>query len=141
MIRKFNKNSDTEAVMQIWLEENIKAHCFISQEYWKNNYDYVKSVLPKAEIYVYTENDKISGFLGMNGSFIEGIFVKSNNQHNGIGTTLLNKAKHENSKLTLNVYKKNAPAFSFYHKNDFKIIKECINTETNEKEYTMMWTH
>ena len=37
MIRKFEKN-DINPVMQIWKNENIKAHKFISKEYWKNNY-------------------------------------------------------------------------------------------------------
>lgn len=52
MIRKFEKN-DINPVMQIWKNENIKAHKFISKEYWKNNYNYVKEILPNAEIYVY----------------------------------------------------------------------------------------
>ena len=46
MIRKFEKN-DINPVMQIWKNENIKAHKFISKEYWKNNYNYVKEILPK----------------------------------------------------------------------------------------------
>ena len=41
MIRNFEKN-DINAVMEIWVNENIKAHKFISKEYWKNNYNYVK---------------------------------------------------------------------------------------------------
>ena len=49
MIRKFEKN-DINPVMQIWKNENIKAHKFISKEYWKNNYNYVKEILPNAEI-------------------------------------------------------------------------------------------
>ena len=52
MIRKFEKN-DINPVMQIWKNENIKAHKFISKEYWKNNYNYVKEILPNAERYVY----------------------------------------------------------------------------------------
>ena len=39
MIRKFEKN-DINNVMQIWKNENIKAHKFIPREYWKNNYNY-----------------------------------------------------------------------------------------------------
>lgn len=48
MIRKFEKN-DINPVMQIWKNENIKAHKFILKEYWKNNYNYVKEILPNAE--------------------------------------------------------------------------------------------
>ena len=58
MIRKFEKN-DINPVMQIWKNENIKAHKFISKEYWKNNYNYVKEILPNAEIYVYVLKENI----------------------------------------------------------------------------------
>ena len=52
MIRAFEEN-DLTAIMQIWLDTNIKAHCFIPKEYWTDNYEMVRSVLPQAEIYVY----------------------------------------------------------------------------------------
>ncbi|MEE0127367.1 MAG: hypothetical protein UE116_03555 [Clostridia bacterium] len=46
MIRKFEKN-DINDVMRIWKNENIKAHQFIEREYWENNYNYVREILPK----------------------------------------------------------------------------------------------
>lgn len=49
--------------MEIWKNENIKAHNFIQREYWENNYDFVKEALPKAEIYVYIIEGKIVGFV------------------------------------------------------------------------------
>ena len=52
MIRKFEKN-DINAVMEIWVNENIRTHNFIVKEYWKDNYKYVKDILLKADIYVY----------------------------------------------------------------------------------------
>lgn len=62
MIRKF-ENRDLDDVMEIWKNENIKAHNFIQREYWENNYDFVKEALPKAEIYVYIIEGKIVGFV------------------------------------------------------------------------------
>ena len=138
MIRKF-ENIDIDDVMQIWQNENIKAHNFIPKEYWESNYEYVKKLLPKSEIYVYIENDKIEGFIGINEDYIEGIFVNSNYQNKGIGTALLNKAKEGKEELTLNVYEKNRKAIKFYEKNGFKIVKEAVDKETNEKEYRMLW--
>lgn len=138
MIREF-KSSDTEIIMQIWLQENINAHSFISRQYWEDHYDYVKSILPNAQIYVYTESNGILGFLGMNGCYIEGLFIKSEMQNKGLGTALLNTAKQKNSKLTLSVYKNNIKAIGFYHKNGFSIIEENTDTNTHEKQYIMMW--
>lgn len=138
MIRKLEKN-DIADVMQIWKKENIKAHNFIKKEYWENNYNYVKEVLPKAEIYVYVIKEKIVGFIGLNKEYIEGIFVDENNQYRGIGTSLLNKAKESRNNLKLNVYKKNTNAISFYKKNGFAITGENIDNITKEIEYTMTW--
>ena len=138
MIRKFEKN-DINPVMQIWKNENIKAHKFISKEYWKNNYNYVKEILPNAEIYVYVLKENIVGFIGINENYIEGIFIDTNNQCKWIGTSLLNKVKENRDNLTLSVYKKNINAINFYKKNDFIITSENINKDTAEIEYTMTW--
>lgn len=105
MIRKFEKN-DINAIMQIWKNENIKAHQFILKTYWENNYQYVEEVLPKAEIYVYILKEKIVGFVGVNNNYIEGIFIDTDNQGKGIGRLLLNKVKENKNNLTLRVYKK-----------------------------------
>lgn len=138
MIRKFEED-DINEVMQIWKNENIKSHSFIEKEYWKNNYNYVKDILPNAEVYVYVLKEKIIGFIGLSNNNIEGIFVDTINQHNGIETSLLKKAKEKRETLTLNVYKRNMNAINFYKKNDFKITGESIDKNTNEIEYTMTW--
>ena len=139
MIRKFEKK-DINAVMEIWKKENIRAHNFIAKEYWKDNYEYVKDILPKADIYVYILDEKIVGFVGVNNNYIEGIFIDINNQHSGIGTSLLDKIKEKKDNLILNVYKKNKNAIKFYEKNNFIIISENIDKNTNEIEYTMTWS-
>ena len=130
---------DIEDIMRIWLDENIKAHKFISKEYWESNYNFVKESLPKAEIYVYIIKEKIVGFVGLDNNYIEGIFVDTNNQCNGIGTSLLNKVKESRNSLTLSVYKKNKNAISFYKKNGFVITNENMDNNTKEIEYTMTW--
>ena len=138
MIRKFEKN-DINPVMQIWKNENIKAHKFISKEYWENNYNYVKEILPNAEIYVYILNEGIVGFIGLNENYIESIFVDTSTQRHGVGTSLLNKAKENRNDLTLSVYKKNRNAINFYKKNGFVVTSENIDSDTDEVEYTMTW--
>lgn len=139
MIRKFEKN-DINAVMEIWVNENIRTHNFIVKEYWKDNYEYVKDILPKADIYVYILYEQVVGFVGTNNNYVEGIFVDINNQHSGIGTSLLDRIKEDKDNLTLNVYKKNANAIKFYEKNNFIITSENIDKDTNEIEYTMTWS-
>ena len=74
MIRVVQK-ADITKVADIWLDTNIKAHNFISAQYWESNYEMVKEMLLQAEVYVCESNGKIQGFIGLNGDYIEGIFV------------------------------------------------------------------
>ena len=140
MIRAFEEN-DLTAIMQIWLDTNIKAHCFIPKEYWTDNYEMVRSVLPQAEIYVY-ENDatkQIDGFIGLSNEYIEGIFVREGVQSNGIGKQLLEYAKCVKSNMSLCVYQENTRAIQFYQREQFVIQSENIDDNTNQKEYVMIW--
>lgn len=106
MIRKFNPQ-DLDAIMQIWLKTNIEAHSFIPASYWENSFEDVKAVLPQAEIYVAEVDDQIAGFIGLNQTMIEGIFVKKEMQSHGIGKQLLDYAKEIKPELQLEVYKEN----------------------------------
>lgn len=105
MIRKLRK-ADVNRVAKIWLDTNIKAHYFISVQYWKNNFELVKELLLQTTVYVYEDNQGIWGFIGLNDEYVEGIFVSDEMQSHGIGKALLNYAKDKRSKLLLNVYQK-----------------------------------
>ena len=49
MIRELRK-TDINRVADIWLKTNLKAHSFISEQYWISNYERVKEMLPQAEV-------------------------------------------------------------------------------------------
>ena len=140
MIRQFKKN-DLSAVMQIWLDTNIKAHDFIPKEYWENNYEIVKEILPDAEIYVHEDDTAgfIDGFIGLTDNYIAGIFVKEDKQSKGIGKKLLNYVKNIKSNISLSVYQKNTKAVRFYKREQFQIVSENVDDITNEKEFIMEW--
>lgn len=139
MIKKLDV-SKIDDIMKIWIEENIKSHDFISEEYWESNYEYVKNALPDADVFVYEDNDEIKGFIGiMENSYIAGLFVSNRYQANGIGKKLLERCKQEYPILKLNVYTKNLKAVNFYKKHGFKIEQEKENEETREVEYSMVW--
>lgn len=142
MIRKY-VDGDIDAVMQIWLNTNIRAHSFISLDYWKSNFNMVKEMMPLAEIYVHEVDNanQIDGFIGLNNDYIEGIFVKDVAQSKGIGKQLLDQVKKIRSTLKLNVYQKNERAIQFYLREEFSILSECVDDNTGEKEFTMVWKH
>ena len=138
MIRKL-QDADIDRVADIWLDANLKAHSFISPQYWKGNFETVKKMLPKAEVYVYENDREIWGFIGLNGEYIEGIFVSGEMQSRGIGKRLLDFVKTKKTELRLNVYQKNMRAIRFYQREGFKILREGMDEATGEKDYEMTW--
>ena len=138
MIRVLQK-ADIERVVDIWLDTNLKAHYFIPGQYWKNNIDLVKEMLPQAEVYVYEDDKMIQGFIGINDEYIEGIFVSDEMQSRGIGKILLDYIKDKKDRLQLKVYQKNVRAMSFYQREGFTIQSESMDEFTREKEYVMNW--
>lgn len=138
MIRKLQK-TDINRVADIWLKTNLKAHYFIPEQYWTNNYEVVKEMLPQVDVYVYEDDKIIQGFIGINDEYIEGIFVSDEMQSRGIGKMLLDYIKDKKDRLQLKVYQKNVRAMSFYQREGFTIQSEGMDEFTGEKEYVMNW--
>lgn len=138
MIRKLNE-ADIDKVMDIWMKSTIKAHDFISKEYWQNNYNTVKEVyIPMSETFVYKDVQGIKGFISViNNEFIGALFVDIDFQGNGIGKQLIDYVVSKYGKLQLAVYKENKKSVEFYINRGFKIIEEQINDDSKHVEYIM----
>lgn len=138
MIRRSN-NKDTDKIADLWLDTNIKAHDFIEEDYWHENFETVKGMLSAAEIYVYEYENDIKGFVGLEKGYIQGIFVNSTEQSKGIGKELMDFLKGFNRQLMLHVYQRNLKAVDFYKREGFDINEESTDINTGEKEYLMVW--
>ncbi|MCD7872609.1 MAG: GNAT family N-acetyltransferase [Clostridiales bacterium] len=137
MIRKFEKG-DLKAVSEIWLSSNTQAHSFIPKAYWKNNLPVLKKGILNSESYVYETDGVVRGFIGINGDFIQGIFVDEAFRNRGIGKKLLNCAENMHAQLFLKVYEKNKKAYDFYVKNGFSVLSAQIDKETGFSEFVML---
>ena len=140
LIRQYDEY-DIDALMKIWLDTNIQAHNFISSDYWRSNYDMVRKILPYAEIYVYQDDSakQIIGFIGLNGNYIEGVFVKETMQSKGIGKMLLDYINKFKNTITLKINQKKKKAIRFYLREKFSIQSENVDDNTEEKEFIMVW--
>ena len=133
MIRLFEFR-DLDRIMEIWLEGNLKAHPFIKEEYWRQNYETVRSVLPNAEVYVFEEDGEVQGFIGMDAENIAGLFVAEGRRGQGIGHQLILEVKRK-KRLSLHVYEKNEKALRFYQREHFAILAKENDAETNAQVY------
>ena len=138
MIREMEEK-EMSAVLQLWLETNQRAHDFIPAAYWAAQMPFVEKAFPQAEVYVFEQAGEILGFLGLSGEHIEGIFVRKENQSQGIGKALLSYAKAKKSRLTLAVYEKNNHARRFYQREGFLMEKSSIDSNTGETELELFW--
>lgn len=138
MIRKL-ENKDIDKIMDIWLKSTIKAHDFIEEKYWKDNYNTVKNIyIPMADSFVYEDDKGIKGFISIiNNEFIGALFVDIDNQGSGIGKKLIDYVMNKYNHLSLAVYKENKKSLDFYISRGFKIIKEQLNEDSGYEEYIM----
>lgn len=140
MIKQLSEPTPEELdrLMLIWLEANSEAHGFIPRTYWQEQQAQVRALLPEAELFVATVENKIVGFLGLMDSYIAGLFVSSEWRSQGFGQKLLDFVKERTNHLDLEVYEKNNRAERFYQRNGFKRVK-VTSDETGEKSVYLQW--
>lgn len=138
MIREF-ESKDIDQVMRIWLNTNLQAHFFIDMMYWQNNFESVKQQISQAEVYVCEVNGQIEGFIGLQGDYVAGMFVKPELQNRGMGCDLLNHVKKKKKILELDVYQKNWAAIRFYVSQEFSEEDITVDQATGEKQVRMVW--
>ncbi|MGO4937745.1 GNAT family N-acetyltransferase [Fundicoccus sp. Sow4_H7] len=138
MIRKLQP-SDIAQVKQIWLKINISAHDFVEAEYWYEQLEELEPALLESDVWVYEEDDKIVGFIGIRNDFVEGLFVKEAFQSKGIGKQLLDHVKINRETLALTVYQRNWRAWRFYKREGFEIQTKGFDEVNGEPEYFMLW--
>ena len=69
MIRAL-RPEDLDQVMQIWLDANLEAHCFLPESYWCDHMEEVRAALPAAQVFVYQDWEGLQGFAGLTGDYL-----------------------------------------------------------------------
>lgn len=137
MIREYSA-ADTQTVLDIWLTASIKAHDFMSPEFWELQVDNMRDIyLPASRTYVFQGDGEVRGFYSLYEGSLAAIFVSPQHQGCGIGKQLMQHAKLECPNLSLNVYKENQATIEFYLSQGFKIVSEQADEHTGHQEYTM----
>ena len=111
MIRKL-RIQDLDAAASIWLDANREAHGFIPASYWLGHLEEVRAALAQAEVWAFAEEAGLLGFVGLQGDYIAGIFVRREARSRGVGRRLLDHVKAGHPRLCLRVYEKNQRAAS-----------------------------
>ena len=138
MIRKAAEG-DLEELADIWLAANQEAHAFIPADWWQRNLEPVKAALAQAEVWAAVEEHGIQGFIGLQGDYIAGLFVRREARSQGIGRRLMEQVKAHHPRLCLRVYQKNLRAEGFYRREGFAALETGVDPDTGEAEILMVW--
>jgi len=131
---------DIPAMVEIWLSASIRAHNFISSDFWhKNAIEMRDRYLPASENWVYCENERILGFVALQQNTLAALFVTPGHQGRGIGRQLLNHAKTLRRMLSLTVYEANTKAIEFYSHHGFKMMIAQKDPHTGHSELLMSY--
>ena len=137
MIRKYNSN-DLDLVIEIWLEASVKAHNFVSADFWESQVESMRNIyIPASEVFVYEIESNIVGFYALYENNLAAIFVLPAFQGKGIGKQLLSHAKAQRAILSLSVYKENKASYQFYLSQGFRVVSEQLDEHTGHLEFTM----
>lgn len=140
MIRRMGKG-DLDAVAAIWLDANREAHDFIPAAYWLGHFAEVRTALARAEVWVFETEARaeISGFIGLLGDYIAGIFVRREARSGGVGRQLLDHVKTSRGAAAPAGLPEKPPAAAFYQREGFRVLEEGVDPETGEAELLMEW--
>ena len=137
MIRKYNEN-EIPKLLEIWEAAALIAHPFLSSEFHEMVKKAMRDMyLPNSDTWVYEESGNIIGFIAMLNNEIGGLFVDPNQQAKGIGTSLVNHMTQFHDSLEVEVFEANKIGKPFYKKYGFKVMKEYVMKETNQKVLRM----
>ena len=119
-IRAYDEAADLQALLAIWFDASLLAHAFIGEDHLRAQRVLVEEkYLPNAETWVACQGETPIGFVSLLGSHVGGLFVAPD-QGQGIGRALVAHALALRGQLRLNVYVRNAKAFSFYKSLGFR---------------------
>lgn len=139
VIREYIKN-DQEDVLDVWYSASLIGHPFLDQEFLVKERETIKNKhLPNADTWVYVDGDKVIGFIAMLDNEIGGIFVRSDQQRNGIGRQLLDYVKQFHDTLELTVFANNNVGRLFYEKYGFHKVGEEIDANTGQIQYRLRY--
>jgi len=131
---------DIPAMVEIWLSASIRAHNFISSDFWhKNAVEMRDRYLPASENWVYCDGERILGFVALQQNTLAALFVAPNHQGRGIGRHLLRHAKLLRQTLSLTVYEANTRAIDFYSHHGFKMMIAQKDPHTGHSELLMSY--
>ena len=112
---------DCDDVLDVWLAASKVGHPFLSENDLARHRRLVRDIyLPKAETWVAVDGGRLTGFIGLLGQSIGGLFVTPDSLGRGHGKALVLCAARLKGDLNVEVFVDNPIAPGFYRHVGFK---------------------
>lgn len=127
MIRKFEP-ADTISTAQVWYRSGKNEYTYLPMFQALDEDEaltvFKSLILQHCEIWVYESQSEICGFLAMQDSYIDRLYVDPTQQRKGVGVALLKHAMQLSPDgLQLHTHQQNHRARKFYEKYGFVAVK------------------
>ena len=120
MTIRASRPDDAERVIEIWQRAVEATHDFLAPSDRSAIEKEVGSFLPQAPLWIAADNDDLGlGFMLLDGSHLDALFVDPACHRQGIGSRLLTHAWSLNGIISVDVNKANMQAAEFYRRNGF----------------------
>jgi len=137
------RTSDEDAAIELWRRTWQLAYPEIDftarVAWWRKRWR--EELVPRAKIIVAEQNQRLAGFVTIDGSgYLDQLVVAPEAQGSALATMLIDETKTLSPDgITLLVNTDNARAIRFYEKNSFHHAGEDVNPTSGRKVLKMTW--
>lgn len=126
-LRRYSPD-DEAALIEMWHETKVRAYPYLpTEQSYTLEMDtefFRQQIAPQCTLWVATAGDQLIGFLALDGSTIDRLFIHPDHQREGVGTALIEKAKALSPRaLELHTHQQNISGCSFYEKHGFRVAR------------------
>jgi GNAT superfamily N-acetyltransferase len=119
---------DRDAVVALWHETKGAAYDFLPLEQTRTLDEdrgfFCAHIEPLCALWLAGTDAQIAGFLALQGSLVDRLYVRPAAQRRGVGAALIAHAKALSpAGLELYTHQRNAPARAFYEKHGFRAVR------------------
>ena len=125
-VRPFRED-DFEPVIELWHRTKRDAYPYLPLEQSRTLDEdrafFRTSILARCRVFVCEAEGAIRGFVAVNGSYMDRLYVDPSHQRRGIGSALMAEALHLSPEgIELHTHQVNATARAFYEKHGFVAV-------------------
>ncbi len=119
---------DVDAVVRVWNATKRETYDFIPQEQGRSVADddafFREHILPRCALWIAIERGDVLGFLAMEKTYVDRLYVRPDAQRRGVGAALLAKAiELAPHGFELHTHQKNPKARAFYEKHGLTAVR------------------